>query len=92
MYSREELHKICSTSNCVFSNLPEDLTGIKKSHKRGRKGGIRARAKRNRHRLSLPSIIFGNVRSLNNKVDELPARVRYLFCDQRVLLVLQKPG
>ena len=45
--------------------------------KRGRRGGIRAGAQRLGLRLSLPSIVFGNIRSLNNKIDELYGRVKY---------------
>ena len=45
--------------------------------KRERKGGIRQRLKKRGHRVPLPSIMLGNVRSLKNKSDELAACVAY---------------
>lgn len=49
-----------------------------KIRKRGRKGGVRARFRRKPFRQPLPSIMLGNVRSIQNKMDELQASVQYL--------------
>ena len=55
-------------------DLPKEVT---KPRKRGRKGGVKQRLKRNRKRLPLPIVITGNSRSLNNKTEELNASVKY---------------
>lgn len=39
-----------------------------KLRKRGKKGGIRKRCQRRGLRLALPTILFGNVQSVNNEV------------------------
>ena len=44
-----------------------------KSRKRGRRGGVRRRCQRRGKRLPLPSIVLANVRSLQNKIDEIRA-------------------
>ena len=49
------------------------------SRKRGRRGGVRQRLKRQGHkRIPLPTVILANVQSLRNKVDELQANVKFL--------------
>lgn len=46
--------------------------------KRGRRGGVRQRLKRQGHRrIPLPTVILANVQSLRSKVDELQANVRF---------------
>ena len=45
--------------------------------KRGRRGGVRLRARRRKYRLPLPSIVFGNAQSIRNKTDELEANVKF---------------
>ena len=47
----------------------------KKTRQRGRKGGVRARNKQRRFKPRLPTVILGNVQSLNNKMDEMRANV-----------------
>lgn len=51
-----------------------------KVNKRGsKKGGVRARLKRETHKQrALPSVILANVRSLRNKLDELQACVKHM--------------
>lgn len=46
-----------------------------KTKKRGSRGGVRARLRRRGTRFPLLTITLSNVRSLNNKVEELVARV-----------------
>ena len=56
-------------------------TGVRK---RGRRGGVRQRLKRQGHRrIPLPSIFLANVQSLRNKVDELQAKVKFLTFSHR---------
>jgi len=83
-YSRDDLLSLKDTIGA--QTLPLDLLTLhfdilicnKRRRKRGRKGGVRARTKRRGNKLHLPSIILGNVQSLNNKVDELCARAKFL--------------
>ena len=44
--------------------------------KRGRRSGVRLRARRRKYRLPLPSIVFRNAQSIRNKTDELEASVK----------------
>ena len=56
-----------------------DRENVCKERKRGRRGGVRLRLKRQRlRRIPLPSIILANVQSLRNKTDELQANSNYL--------------
>lgn len=49
------------------------------ARKRGRRGGVHQRLRRQRHRRTpLPTVILANVQSLRNKVDELQANVKFL--------------
>ncbi|GFS14147.1 endonuclease domain of the non-LTR retrotransposon LINE-1 [Elysia marginata] len=52
--------------------------GKLKPRKRGKKGGVRARFRRRAFRPQLPAIVTGNVRSINNKIDELTSCTQYL--------------
>ena len=45
--------------------------------KRGKRGGLLVRLRRRAHRAPLPSILLANVQSLDNKVDEIRARVAF---------------
>ncbi|CAL9697275.1 unnamed protein product [Knipowitschia caucasica] len=50
----------------------------KKKKKRGKRGGVRERLKKQRvTRLPLPSVILGNVQSLKNKLEELQGNIRF---------------
>ncbi len=56
----------------------QQLTAVR-LRKRGRRGGVRQRLRRQGlRRLPLPSIILGNAQSLRNKVDELQANVKHI--------------
>nr|XP_008286879.1 PREDICTED: uncharacterized protein LOC103362331 [Stegastes partitus] len=44
---------------------------------RGKRGGTRNRLRLQAHRPPLPSILLANIQSLDNKLDELRARIRY---------------
>lgn len=79
---------ISPPSDLVFPNLEEFDRGsgkrghagapLRKVRKRGRRGGIQVRARRQPlARIALPSIILANARSLHNKIDDLQAHVRY---------------
>lgn len=63
----------------IFGDVPSCLVrqeDKKRPRKRGRRGGIRQRLRRRPDRPPLPSIIFSNVRSLRNKLDELRLNTR----------------
>jgi hypothetical protein len=45
--------------------------------KRGKRSGLLLRLRRRAHRAPLPSILLANVQSLDNKVDEIRARVAF---------------
>ena len=73
-YSKEELRSLRQNVVCKPDvDLPKEL----KPRKRGRKGGVKNRLKRRGQRVCLPIVITGNTQSLNNKTDELQARVKY---------------
>ena len=48
-----------------------------KKRKRGRRGGVKNRLRRRPAKPPLPSVVFANVQSLYNKIDELHAKCRY---------------
>ncbi|XP_039874560.1 uncharacterized protein LOC120725650 [Simochromis diagramma] len=54
--------------------------GTKK--RRGKRTGIRNRLRQQAHRASLPSILLANIQSMENKLDDLRARVTFQ-CDMR---------
>ena len=49
-----------------------------RQRKRGKRGGVRQRFRRQSTRPPLPCVILGNVRSLRSKMDDLHASVKYL--------------
>ena len=71
-------HPLPSTLKDV--TMPPEMlrNSCRKKRKRGRRGGVRMRCRRRANRAPLPPIVFGNVRSLVNKEDELAACTRFL--------------
>ena len=71
---------------CPCLSLPSDLdpalsnsaTTTTRPRKRGRRGGVRNRVRRRKNRPFVPSVIFGNCRSIHNKIDELRVNCRFL--------------
>ncbi len=60
-------------------NAIQENSYVKKNkRKRGKKGGIRARLRRRGTKTPLPAVMFGNVRSIRNKIDEFSANCKYL--------------
>lgn len=57
-----------------FADFPREIL----PRKRGKKGGVRQRVRKRGFKPPLPSIVFGIVRSLPNKIDELRANIRFL--------------
>ncbi|RUS89160.1 hypothetical protein EGW08_003103 [Elysia chlorotica] len=47
--------------------------------KRGRKGGVKQRSRRRKAKQFLPTFVFGNIRSIGNKLDELSACSKHLY-------------
>ena len=77
-YSTHELHVISLQCKVEFttlanSTLPKDIC----KRKRGKKGGVQQRLRKPGCKPYLPSLILGNVRSLQNKMEELCGNVKY---------------
>lgn len=81
-YSRHALLDLCTTlANTVTIDLAflnDPVFHPLRPRKRGQRGGLRNRLRRRRYRLPLPTIIFGNAQSLNNKTDEFEACCNFL--------------
>lgn len=77
IYSSRELRELWKvsgpTSEPILDCTPKEI----KRRKRGRSGGVKKRLKRRTFKPFIPSIIMGNVQSLNNKMDELHGHVKY---------------
>ena len=58
----------------TYSKIPNEI----KPRRRGKRGGVRTRNKNRKFRPFLPSVITGNAQSLNNKLDELCANVKFV--------------
>ena len=58
-------------------DLIAEVDPKQRRHRRGRRSDLLVRLRRRAHRPPLPSILFANVQSLDNKVDELRARVAF---------------
>ena len=81
-YSRATLLGLrpTGTSPPTTLDLPREIMkdeDRKKNKKRGSRGGVRARFRRRPTRPPLPSIVFGNVKSLRNKMSEISGLTRY---------------
>ena len=82
-YNRQTLMDIRNQITTQDYTLLLDEIPIKskpqRARKRGRKGGVRSRMRRRKHRVPVPNIMMGNVRSLRNKCDELSALSKFMF-------------
>lgn len=82
-YSQKFLLSCRDNANSLGADiiLPHDLLRMrmkkKKIKKRGSRGGIKNRLRRRGSRHPLPVITLSNVRSLNNKLDELMLHINY---------------
>lgn len=87
-YTREQLLALRQTSECQPNSLPADIStlcrplkhlkrGKKCAKKRGSRGGVRHRLQTRRDRFPLPALTLSNVRSVNNKLDELKLRMEH---------------
>uniref|UniRef100_A0A8K9USR6 Reverse transcriptase domain-containing protein n=1 Tax=Oncorhynchus mykiss TaxID=8022 RepID=A0A8K9USR6_ONCMY len=68
---------LCSALQTGQRSGPYAATQKKRLRKRGKRGGLLVRLRRRAHRAPLPSILLANVQSLDNKVDEIRARVAF---------------
>ena len=83
-------------SDFPFELFPAEMTNrvnVRKRRKRGKRGGVKRRMRRNKTKLPLPSMIVSNVRSINPKspnhnFDELLANCRFYKRIYRRLLTL----
>ena len=69
-------------SDFPFELFPAEMTNRVNVRKRGKRGGVKRRMRRNKTKLPLPSMIVSNVRSINPKspnhnFDELLANCRF---------------
>ena len=84
-YSRASLLEIRDSSPHIptteLPSIPPEILrndSNKKKRKRGKRGGVRTKSRKRVNRLPLPPVVFGNVRSIVNKEDELSANIRFL--------------
>ena len=73
VYARDQLLSL--QPSALMRERPEIPRELQRKY-RGCKAGRKHRAKKRRYKPSLPSITMGNVRSLDNKMDELAGLVR----------------
>ncbi|KAJ4923022.1 hypothetical protein JOQ06_015372 [Pogonophryne albipinna] len=79
LYDREcllSLQRRAAPEPGLLDYVPDEL--LKRPQKRGRRGGIKHRLRRRCNTPPLPSIVFSNVRSLRNQVEELRLNTRIL--------------
>ncbi|PIK53399.1 Anaphase-promoting complex subunit 7 [Apostichopus japonicus] len=76
-YDSDTLRSLQSRRDQPTHNWMHSLPKEMRKRRRGKAGGVKKRQKRCKGKPFLPSIIMGNVRSLNNKIDELQANARY---------------
>ena len=80
-------------SDFPFELFPAEMTNranVRKRRKRGKRGGVKRRMRRNKTKLPLPSMIVSNVRSINPKspnhnFDELLANCHFTRDFRRLL-------
>lgn len=79
-YTLGYLHALRAQPSCQGAHLPSNavIPPELRRRKRGKAGGVKKRLRRQKARPYLPAIVMGNVQSLNNKIDELSANVKYL--------------
>ena len=79
VYTRDQLLALQTQAQQIGSyvDFPEDII-IRKPRRRGHRGGVKSHYRKRWKRGALPSIIMGNVRSLNNKMDELSICTKYV--------------
>ena len=70
----KSLRPLSVTKQPLNYEIPAEI----RKRKRGRRGGVRARLRRRPFKPFLPTVVMGNARSLNNKIDELRGNCRYL--------------
>ena len=64
-----------SLPSSMFNSIPREL----RARRRGKRGGLRRKTRKRPFKPFLPTIVTGNARSLNNKMDELTANVRFMY-------------
>ena len=78
-YDREELLALRSAPlPPLASNITIPFECIRHCPRRGKRAGVRLKTRRRKNKLYAPTVVFGNVRSLNNKIDELRTNCRFL--------------
>lgn len=77
VYDRTFLKSLRSRVNSSCVNKYRDVCIPYKTKKRGKKGGVKTRMRRRKCKPVLPVVVSGNVRSINNKIDELTGHIAY---------------
>ena len=82
VYNSQQLHSIADSISGL-NILPEHLENIPIDLKRGKRrrgcrAGARVKARKRKYKPYVPSVIYGNVRSLIGKIDGLRANCRFL--------------
>ncbi|KAJ8010039.1 hypothetical protein DPEC_G00070840 [Dallia pectoralis] len=72
VYNRDQLIQLRDSA----SPAPRDIPAEIRKRRRGSRAGLKVKLRKRRFKPTLPSIVMGNVRSLENKMDELTALVR----------------
>ena len=82
-YSHDELFQIRKETSQYCKHHPIDIDlppEIKKPYRaRGKRAGLRVKLRKRKNKPYVPSVIFGNVRSLHGKIDDLRINCRHLF-------------
>ena len=71
-------HPLLAVELPPASESASDSGRSHRQRKRGKRGGVRQRFRRQSTRPPLPCVILGNVRSLRSKMDDLHPSVKYL--------------
>ena len=77
VYTRNELLRLRPPPHPPLMPTVNTTQDASKKRKRGRRGGVKNRLRRRPAKPPLPSVVFANVQSLYNKIDELHAKCRY---------------
>ena len=89
-YSCDELYQIRRVTSQYSKHLADfDIPSeIKKPYRaRGKRAGLRVKLRKRKRKPFVPSVIFGNVRSLHGKIDDLRINCRHLFEYREVCVI-----
>ena len=76
-YTRVELLSLRTTQQTLSHHVDIPFE-CRKHNSRGKRAGVRVKSRNRKSRPFAPQVVFGNVRSIANKIDELRGNCRYL--------------